>query len=150
MKSVAARGLCNRQGWQSAFFVGEEFNPEGKIIGIPVKQRSVSDSTQGGKLYPGKVSKVPQEHILASFVGDRSVDWLRNYKGDKPFFLWVSFRSTIRRGRNGITSEMQPQRVLNLAPVVDLGRDLPELCAGHGQIRVAGHDAVGEVIAFET
>jgi len=53
---------------------GEEFNPEGKIIGIPVKQRSVSDSTQGGKLYPGKVSKVPQEHILASFVGDRSVD----------------------------------------------------------------------------
>ena len=55
------------------------------------------------------VGKVPQD-ILASFVGDRSVDWLRNYKGDKPFFLWVSFRLTIRRGRNdiNITLEMQP------------------------------------------
>ncbi len=44
-----------------------------------------------GKRWEGKITKVPQEHVLASFVGDRAVDWLQNYKGDKPFFLWTSF-----------------------------------------------------------
>jgi arylsulfatase A-like enzyme len=42
-------------------------------------------------LYEPATSKLPQEHMQCSFVADRSIDWLRGYKKDKPFFLWVSF-----------------------------------------------------------
>jgi arylsulfatase len=42
-------------------------------------------------MYTGKISKLPQEHTQTSFLADRTVEWLRSYKQDKPFFLWVSF-----------------------------------------------------------
>jgi arylsulfatase A-like enzyme len=42
-------------------------------------------------LYRPITTKLPQEHMECSFVADRSIDWLRGYKQDKPFFLWVSF-----------------------------------------------------------
>jgi arylsulfatase A-like enzyme len=39
----------------------------------------------------GKTSTVPQEHTQTVFLAERAIDWLRNYKSEKPFFLWVSF-----------------------------------------------------------
>ena len=42
-------------------------------------------------LWTGRASKLSEEDQLSSFVGNEAIDWIRNYKGDKPFFLWVSF-----------------------------------------------------------
>ncbi len=42
-------------------------------------------------MYGGKTSPVPAEHFLTTFVADRAIDWLRNAKQDKPYFMWVSF-----------------------------------------------------------
>jgi arylsulfatase len=39
----------------------------------------------------GLTSVLPQEDDLTSFIADRSIDWLRDYRDDKPFFLMVSF-----------------------------------------------------------
>ena len=39
----------------------------------------------------GTTSKLPQEHAQTAFLADNAINWLRNYKEDKPFFLWVSF-----------------------------------------------------------
>jgi len=41
--------------------------------------------------YNQKTSKLPQADMQSSFVADRAIDWLHDYKSDKPFFLWVSF-----------------------------------------------------------
>ena len=36
-------------------------------------------------------SPLGQEDDLTSFIGDRSIDWLKSYEGDKPFFMMTSF-----------------------------------------------------------
>ena len=41
--------------------------------------------------FSGRTSGLPQEHTHTAFVADRAIDWLRGYRQDKPFFLWVSF-----------------------------------------------------------
>jgi len=41
--------------------------------------------------YAGKTSALAQEHDLTSYIADRSIDWLKNYDGRKPFFHWLSF-----------------------------------------------------------
>ena len=41
--------------------------------------------------YSGRISAVSQEHTQTAFVADQAIDWLRGYRQDKPFFLWVSF-----------------------------------------------------------
>jgi choline-sulfatase len=50
----------------------------------------ISELQTGGMRW-GKASKVPQEHTQTVFLADYAIDWLRNYKSEKPFFLWVSF-----------------------------------------------------------
>lgn len=46
---------------------------------------------QTGGMRWGKTSAVPQEHTQTVFLADHAIDWLRNYKSEQPFFLWVSF-----------------------------------------------------------
>jgi choline-sulfatase len=41
--------------------------------------------------YRGKVSALPVEHGHSAFLGDQAVEWLRAYRRDQPFLLWVSF-----------------------------------------------------------
>lgn len=41
--------------------------------------------------WDGVTSVLPQEDDLTSFIADHSIDWLRNYNGDEPFFLQVGF-----------------------------------------------------------
>ena len=36
-------------------------------------------------------SPLDQEDDLTTFIGDRSIDWLKSYQGDKPFFMMTSF-----------------------------------------------------------
>ncbi len=36
-------------------------------------------------------SPLPAEHYLDTWVGRRAVQWLENYRGEDPFFLWVGF-----------------------------------------------------------
>ncbi len=43
------------------------------------------------KMYGGKVSSISEEDFLTTFVANRAIDWLRNAKQDKPYFMWVSF-----------------------------------------------------------
>ena len=57
------------------------------LEGIPSLAETRSDVT---KQYAGKAGRLEQAHDLTSFIADRSIDWLRNYSGEKPFFLWVS------------------------------------------------------------
>lgn len=38
----------------------------------------------------GNISEVKGQHMV-DYFGDKSVDYINNYKGDKPFFLQVSF-----------------------------------------------------------
>jgi len=39
--------------------------------------------------WDGVTSVLPQEDDLTSFIADQSIDWLRNYRDDAPFFLQV-------------------------------------------------------------
>ncbi len=41
--------------------------------------------------WDGVTSPLEQEDDLTSFIGDSSIDWLRSYGGDKPFFMMTSF-----------------------------------------------------------
>lgn len=41
--------------------------------------------------WDGLTSVLPQEDDLTSFLADRSIDWLRSRRDDRPFFLMVSF-----------------------------------------------------------
>ena len=36
-------------------------------------------------------SPLPAKHYLDTWVGRRAVEWLENYRGEDPFFLWVGF-----------------------------------------------------------
>ncbi len=41
--------------------------------------------------WDGVTSVLPQEDDLTCFIADQSIEWLKNYDGEKPFFLMVSF-----------------------------------------------------------
>lgn len=51
------------------------------------------DGNAGSKrpLWAGITTKLAPEDLQCSFVADTAIDWLRAYRQDKPFFLWVSF-----------------------------------------------------------
>ena len=41
--------------------------------------------------WDGVTSVLEQEDDLTSFIADRSIDWLKNYEGEEPFFLQIGF-----------------------------------------------------------
>lgn len=41
--------------------------------------------------WDGVTSVLPQEDDLTCYLADRSIDWLKSYKDNKPFFLMLSF-----------------------------------------------------------
>jgi len=41
--------------------------------------------------WDGVTSPLAQEDDLTSYIGDQSIDWLKNYNGEKPFFMMTSF-----------------------------------------------------------
>jgi choline-sulfatase len=41
--------------------------------------------------WDGVTSPLDQEDDLTSFIADRSMDWLKGYNGEKPFFMMTSF-----------------------------------------------------------
>lgn len=68
--------------------------------GVYIKERGLEEANQkdlerlklmSPNMWAGVTSEVPAEHDIDSFVAWRAIDWLRNYDGKKPFFLWASF-----------------------------------------------------------
>jgi len=41
--------------------------------------------------WDGVTSPLDQEDDLTSYIGDQSIDWLKGYNGEKPFFMMTSF-----------------------------------------------------------
>jgi len=41
--------------------------------------------------WDGVTSPLAQEDDLTSYISDQSIDWLKSYDGDKPFFMMTSF-----------------------------------------------------------
>jgi len=46
---------------------------------------------EGGAVPGTRTAVLPAEHTIDAFVGRRGAQWLADWDGDEPFFLWLSF-----------------------------------------------------------
>jgi arylsulfatase A-like enzyme len=100
----AAKGVPGRTDWKQHFgldWLVEEYDKglyaKGAVSSYTryLKSRNLLDAylaelkTAGMRW--GTTSQIPQEHTQTAYLADQAIDWMRHYKSEQPFFLWVSF-----------------------------------------------------------